>query len=81
MMKEPEDEAFDDLTRRQNVQRTVGWRKREVVNLQNDKLMIDEFERQVRNDLLEEVAQKFESMRPMTDTAASFAVYVREMKR
>jgi hypothetical protein len=81
MIKEPEDEAFDDLMKKQTVQRTVGWRKREVTEIQGNKLMIDEFERHVRNDLLEEVAQKFEAMRPMTDTAASFAVIVREMKR
>ena len=35
----------------------------------------------VRNAVLEEVAQEFESMRiAFGDTAASFAQYVREMK-
>lgn len=34
-----------------------------------------------RNDTLEEVAQEFDKMRVFGDTAASFAAYVREMKR
>jgi hypothetical protein len=35
----------------------------------------------IRNQVLEEVAQEFESMRiAFGDTAASFAQYVREMK-
>ena len=59
----------------------ADYEKDENVIILDNKMMIDEFERQVRNDLLEEVAQKFEAMKPMTDTAASFAVYVREMKR
>ena len=33
-----------------------------------------------RNDVLEEVAREFERM-PFGDTAASFAVFVRNMKR
>lgn len=34
-----------------------------------------------RNDTLEEVAQEFDKMGVFGDTAASFAAYVREMKR
>ena len=34
-----------------------------------------------RNDVLEEVAQEFEKMTALGDTAASFAVYVRNMKK
>ena len=33
-----------------------------------------------RNDVLEEVAQRFDQMVALGDTAASFAVYVRSMK-
>lgn len=36
---------------------------------------------QDRNDTLEEVAQEFDKMTSLGDTAASFAVYVRNMKR
>ena len=34
-----------------------------------------------RNDVLEEVAKEFDKMRSLGDTAASFAAYVRDMKR
>ena len=47
-----------------------GWRKRQV----------NEVYEKIRNDTLEEVAAKFDTM-PFGDTSASFAVFVREMKR
>lgn len=34
-----------------------------------------------RNDVLEEVAKEFDKMRSLGDTAASFAAYVRGMKK
>ena len=34
-----------------------------------------------RNDVLEEVAKEFDKMRSLGDPAASFAAYVRGMKR
>jgi hypothetical protein len=34
-----------------------------------------------RNDVLEEVAKEFDSMKAFGDTSASFAAYVRGMKR
>jgi hypothetical protein len=34
-----------------------------------------------RNDVLEEVAQEFDKMKVLGDTAASFAAYVRNMKK
>ena len=34
----------------------------------------------IRNDTLEEVAKRFDAMTALGDTAASFAVYVRDMK-
>jgi hypothetical protein len=34
-----------------------------------------------RNDVLEEVAQEFDKMKNFGDTSASFAVFVRSMKR
>ncbi len=34
-----------------------------------------------RNEVLEEVAGEFDKMRSLGDTAASFACYVRDMKR
>jgi hypothetical protein len=34
-----------------------------------------------RNDVLEEVAREFDKMKSLGDTAASFAAYVRNMKK
>ena len=38
------------------------------------------YEREMRNRTLEEVAKEFDKM-PFGDTSASFAIFVREMKR
>ena len=35
----------------------------------------------LRNDVLEEVAKEFDKMRALGDTAASFACFVRDMKK
>jgi hypothetical protein len=35
----------------------------------------------VRNNTLEEVAREFDKMKSLGDTAASFAAYVRNMKK
>ena len=39
------------------------------------------FKQVVRNETLEEVAREFEKMKSFGDTSASFAVFVRSMKR
>jgi len=69
-MKTPEDEAFDEL------EKSLGWRKRQIVQKQ---LSVEE--NMARNEVLEEVAAEFEKMRNGGDTVASFAIYVRSMKR
>lgn len=79
-MKTPEDEAFDDIARAQ------GWRKRQMVSRQYDvfdeKAMTpQEFCDHLRNRVLEEVACEFDNMKGLGDTAASFAVFVRSMKK
>jgi hypothetical protein len=53
-------------------EQAMGWRKRQMV--------LQQLEDSVRNDTLEEVAQAFEQMTAFGDTAASFAIYVRNMK-
>ena len=68
-MKTPEDEAFDEL------EKSLGWRKRQIVQRQ-----LTAEENILRNETLEEVAVEFDKM-PFGDTAASFAVYVRGLKR
>lgn len=66
-MRTEEDEAFEDIERRQNVKR---------INDDDDTLVY-------RNELLEQVARVIESYQmPFgVDTVASFAALVRGMKR
>jgi len=56
-----------------------GWRKRQIENQ-----MQESYERTlvqvIRNETLEEVAREFEKMN-IGDTAASFAIFVRGLKR
>ena len=66
--KTPEDEAFDELNKRLN--------KKPVY--QDDDIMC------YRNDVLEEVAARMEAEFKIPfaqDTVASFAAWIREMKR
>ncbi len=56
-------------------ERALGWRKRQMILKQ-----LNPDTRQIRNDALEEVAREFDKM-PFGDTAASFARFVRDMKR
>jgi hypothetical protein len=58
-------------------EKAMGWRKRQMVEAQVD----NEITRKIRNDTLEEVAKEFEAMKNGGDTTASFAAYVRNMKR
>ena len=65
--KTPEDEAFEAIERKQNAKRT-----------EDDDILC------YRNDVLEEVAARmeFEFKIPFAqDTVASFAAFIREMKR
>jgi len=64
-----EDDEFDRIEREQ----AMGWRKQHI----EQKKELDPY----RNLVLEEVATEFEKMVVFGDTAASFAVFVRNMKR
>ena len=64
-----EDDEFARIEREQS----MGWRKRQVEN----KKELDPY----RNLVLEEVAAEFDKMIAFGDTAASFAAFVRGMKR
>jgi len=57
-------------------ERALGWRKRQMIMKQ-----LDPVTNKIRNDTLEEVAKDFEAMKNGGDTTASFAVYVRSMKK
>jgi hypothetical protein len=90
MIQEPEDEEFERIEREQ----AMGWRKRQIEEMKqiNDAFDSEYVKYRVafpkkeyvmpvdRNDVLEEVALEFDSMKG-GDTSASFAAYVRAMKR
>jgi len=46
-----------------------------------ERMFADEFYKAARNQTLEEVAREFDKMKSLGDTAASFAAYVRNMKK
>lgn len=57
-------------------EKAMGWRKRQMIHTQ-----LNRDDTNIRNATLEEVAQEFDKMKNFGDTAASFAVYIRNMKR
>jgi hypothetical protein len=57
-------------------ERALGWRKRQMIMKQ-----LDPVSNQIRNNTLEEVAKEFDAMKNGGDTSASFAAYVRGMKK
>ena len=66
-----EDEAFNEL------EKALGWRKRQVVMKQ-----LDPISNKIRNDALEEVAKEVDNFKAFEkDTMASFAAYVRGLKK
>jgi hypothetical protein len=58
-------------------EKAMGWRKRQMVEAQIDDVYVS---RSQRNQVLEEVAKEFDKM-PFGDTAASFAAFVRGLKK
>ena len=74
-MKEDDDDIQDYVS--------SGWRKRQIetetMKRINEKIL--EVNNSNRNDVLEEVALEFDKMKAFGDTSASFAVFVRGMKR
>jgi hypothetical protein len=73
-MKEPEDEAFDELSRRQGDWGLQGSRKHQIMRY---------VENNARNEVIEEVAQHIEkcTLAFGKDTIQSFTAYVRNMKK
>jgi len=58
-------------------EKALGWRKRQMIERQ-----LDPITNKIRNNTLEEVAKEFEKMGAFEkDTLASFAAYVRGLKR
>ena len=74
-MKDPEDEAFDEIAKRQGTWGLQGSRKHQILRYA---------ENAERNAVLEEVAQELETKFTMPfgrDTVQSFATFVRSMKK
>jgi hypothetical protein len=57
-------------------EKALGWRKRQMIIKQ-----LDPVSNQIRNNTLEEVAKEFDQMKNGGNTSASFAAYVRSMKK
>ena len=83
-MKDPEDEAFEQLALKQGQwEHTSGWRKRQVAHMDVHSHPA-EFVHLHRNDTIEEIAQHLETKftGPFgRDTVQSFVAYIRGMKR
>jgi hypothetical protein len=88
LMKTEEDEAFEQIEKAQ------GWRKRQIENKEMNDAFDQEYIKYReafpkakyimpvdRNEVLEEVAKEFDNMKVFGDTAASFAAFVRSMKK
>ena len=73
-MKEPEDEAFEELAKRQGDWGLQGSRKHQIMRYVENK---------ERNEVIEEVAQHIEkcTLSFGKDTIQSFTAYVRGMKK
>ena len=73
-MKEPEDEAFEELSRRQGDWGLQGSRKHQIIRYA---------ENNARNEVIEEVAREIDKFAGAfgRDTVQSFAAYVRSMKK
>jgi molybdenum cofactor biosynthesis enzyme MoaA len=69
------------------IEREAVMRKQDDDDIQDyvetakDRMFAITFQQVVRNQTLEEVAKEFDKMRSLGDTAASFAAYVRNMKK
>ena len=57
-------------------ERALGWRKRQMIIKQ-----LDPVTNQIRNNTLDEVANEFDAMKNGGNTTASFAAYVRSLKK
>lgn len=71
-----EDEAFNEIERTSKIRQEIIRRQMEPAKTQQE--VYDE----LRNDILEQVAQDIEKFKGFgQDTISSFAIYIRGMKR
>lgn len=78
--KSPEDEAFDAITQSQ-MKKATGDETIRYRDAFPKEYTIHDIMPVSRNETLEEVAKEFDNMKVLGDTAASFAAFVRAMKR
>jgi hypothetical protein len=58
-----------------------AWRQEKIKEISEERVGLkDAYQRESRNNVLEEVAKEFDNMKVFGDTAASFAAFVRNMK-
>jgi hypothetical protein len=70
-----EDEAFNDVEKHSNLGKQI---LRDLGQPYHYDIFVSPSQ---RNTVLEEVAKEFDKMKPFGDTAASFARFVRDMKK
>jgi hypothetical protein len=71
-----EDEAFNEVEKHSNLGKQI------LRDIEGQPYHFDIYTSpSQRNQVLEEVAKEFDKMTSLGDTAASFAVYVRDMKK
>jgi hypothetical protein len=70
-----EDEAFNDVEKHSNLGKQI---LRDLGQPYHFEIFVSPSQ---RNEVLEEVAKRFDAMTSLGDTAASFACYVRDMKQ
>ena len=70
-----EDEAFNEVEKHSNLGKQI------LKDIEGQPYVFDVYvSPSQRNQVLEEVAREFDKMHALGDTAASFAVFVRDMK-
>ena len=76
-----EDEEFNRIEREAAMRKQDDDDIQDSVETAKDRMFAITFQQVVRNQTLEEVAREFDKMKSLGDTAASFAAYVRNMKK
>jgi uncharacterized surface protein with fasciclin (FAS1) repeats len=76
-----EDEEFNRIEREAAMRKQDDDDIQDYVETAKDRMFAITFQQVVRNETLEEVAKEFDKMKSLGDTAASFAAYVRNMKK
>jgi hypothetical protein len=76
-----EDDEFNRIEREAALRLEADDDIQDYVDTAKERMFAVTFQQVVRNNTLEEVAREFDKMKSLGDTAASFAAYVRNMKK